>query len=318
MKATYEDIDNGIVCIDSGLMANDFAACYVVESNNDYAIIETGTHNTVALLMDYLAQKQIQPQQVKYVIPTHVHLDHAGGAGGLMQVLPEATLLIHPRGARHMIDPAKLKAGAIAVYGEEEFARTYGDVIPIEESRIQIMEDKSSVDLNGRNLVFYDTPGHARHHFCIYDETSNGVFTGDTCGIAYPPLQTENGPFVFPTTTPVQFDPQAMKESISRLMQLKPQYFYLTHFGRIDVSAERVQSLLARIDVFAEKALEISKTFEKEQWQQELQKFLKQYLIQKSKDHGCLQSEEELQRLLAMDIQLNSQGLNVWLNSRST
>src|SRR5690606_19586880 len=161
----------------------------------------------VALILQLLEQRQIAREQVRYVIPTHVHLDHAGGVGGLMQLLPSATLLIHPRGARHMIDPAKLKAGAIAVYGEQQFAKIYGEVIAVDAPRVREMPDAARVQLVSCTLPFYDTPGHAYRRFSVHALQSVAIFPGDTFVLAYPALASAKGPFIFPTTPPVQFDP---------------------------------------------------------------------------------------------------------------
>lgn len=176
------DLGNGITLIDTAFQRPQMAACYLMEQDNEVAIIETGTKDTVPLIFDVLTQKKIAASQVKYVIVTHVHLDHAGGAGRLMDALPHATLIVHPKGQRHMVDPSKLQAGATAVYGEEEFNKTYGDLIAIAENRTHATKDGEILKLGGRALTFIDTPGHARHHFCVYDELSKGIFTGDTFG----------------------------------------------------------------------------------------------------------------------------------------
>ena len=154
---------------------------------------------------------------VDYVIPTHVHLDHAGGAGLLMQELPKAKLVIHPRGARHMIDPSVLMEGVRAVYGKEVAARDYGELVPVPAERVVTTSDGMVIELGGRPLRFMDTPGHARHHHCIWDEASRGWFTGDTFGIVYPELALR-GPYIVPATAPVQFDQQALHESVARLL----------------------------------------------------------------------------------------------------
>src|SRR5690606_23693744 len=142
----------------------------------------------------------LTPADVDWLILTHVHLDHAGGAGELMACLPNARLVVHPRGARHMIDPSKLWAGALAVYGEEEMQRSYGTLRPIPAERVVEAPDGHVVELAGRALRCLDTPGHARHHNAIHDEPSGCVFTGDTFGLSYRELDSARGPFVIPTT----------------------------------------------------------------------------------------------------------------------
>ncbi|TXS91906.1 MBL fold metallo-hydrolase [Parahaliea maris] len=313
----YEDIGHGITRIDTAMMREELAACYLL-GGPEYAIIETGTHNTVPIILDLLDQRGIARDQVRFVIPTHVHLDHAGGVGGLMQALPDATLLVHPAGARHMIDPAKLKAGAMAVYGEAAFAEMYGDIIPVEESRVRTMADGERIELGDRQLVFYDTPGHARHHFCVHDPLSQGIFTGDTFGLAYPRLTTHQGPFIFPTTTPVQFDPAALKASIRRLLALNPARIYLTHYGMVDAPQALGERLLAQVDDYVALAEDVAASSPAEQWEGELMGRMADYLFASAREHGCALSESELQDVLGMDVRLNSQGLAVWLSARNT
>ena len=313
---TYQDIGHQITRIDTAMVHEGLAACYLLQAGDACAIIETGTHNTVPIILALLEARGIPRSQVKYVIPTHVHLDHAGGVGGLMQALPDATLLVHPRGARHMIDPAKLKAGATAVYGEAMFAKIYGDVIPVEESRVCTMEDGDQVRVGERKLVFYDTPGHARHHFCVYDPTSRGIFTGDTFGLSYPPLTTANGPFICPTTTPVQFDPPALKASIRKLLALAPQRIYLTHYGMVENPQPLGERLLTMVDDYVALAETVAPTRDTEVLEKALMTAMGEYLFRCAREHGCDMSDEQLQAVLGLDIQLNSQGLAVWLQTR--
>ncbi|MBA55029.1 MAG: MBL fold metallo-hydrolase [Pseudomonadales bacterium] len=312
----YEDIGFGITRIDSGMIRPGLAALYLLESNGECALVETGTHNSIPAIMKLLEQRGIEVGQVRYVIPTHVHLDHAGGVGGLMQVLPNATLLVHPKGARHMIDPAKLKAGAMAVYGEAYFAEIYGDVIAVDSQRVEQMQDGDTVLLGARTLTFYDTPGHARHHFCIHDSLSSGIFTGDTFGLAYPALATENGPFIIPTTTPVQFDPDALKHSIDRLLALKPQRMFLTHYGMVEQPEPLRQSLLAQIDDYLG-IVERAKQQPVDQQESYLIAQLTEYTFKRARDHGCRLAQAQLQSVLGMDMQLNGQGLAVWMQSQT-
>lgn len=309
----YDDLGHDITRIDTAMVHQELAACYLLRGGEQYAIIETGTNNTVPIILDLLKQRGISPGQVKYVIPTHVHLDHAGGVGGLMQALPDATLLIHPRGARHMIDPAKLKAGALAVYGEKTFAAIYGDVIPVDEARVRIMEDGDTATVGERPLIFHDTPGHAKHHFCVYDPASKGIFTGDTFGISYPALTTDKGPFILPTTTPVQFDPPALKASIRKLLALNPERMYLTHYSMVENPQPLGERLQGMVDDFVELAEEVADNSIAEDPVPDLMDAMRAYLFRKAREHGVEFDDERLEALLGMDVMLNSQGLGVWL-----
>ncbi|WP_203142787.1 MBL fold metallo-hydrolase [Marinobacter mangrovi] len=313
---TIEDLDHQITRIDTGMMWDELAACYLIRGADQYAIIDTGTNRTVPVILGLLEERGIPRSQVRYVIPTHVHLDHAGGVGGLMQALPEATLLIHPRGARHMIDPSRLKAGVLAVYGEKTFAEVYEDIIPVPGERVRTLDDGAEILLGDRRLLFLDTPGHARHHFCIYDAASNGIFTGDTFGLCYPSLMTENGPFIFPTTTPVQFDPEPLKQSIHRLLALEPERMYLTHYGLVENPQPLGERLLAMVDGFVALAERVEKQVEPDQLESALASAMKDFLFRKLREHGCSLDDDRLMALLGMDIRLNGQGLRVWLQQR--
>ncbi|KGD64794.1 metallo-beta-lactamase family protein [Alcanivorax nanhaiticus] len=309
----YHPLPLGITRIDTAMVHDELAACYLMEAGGECAIIETGTHNTVPIILALLDEKGISREQVQYVIPTHVHLDHAGGVGGLMQALPEATLLIHPRGARHMIDPSKLKAGATAVYGEEKFAEIYGDVIPVDEDRVRTMEDGETVMLGDRRLEFYDTPGHARHHFCVYDPLSKGIFTGDTFGLSYPSLTTDKGPFILPTTTPVQFEPQALKASIQRLLDLQPERIYLTHYDMVENPLPLGKRLIPMVDDYVTLANRVAANSDPDDLQASLEAAMGKYLFGKAREHGVTMDDVALQQILGMDIRLNCQGLAFWL-----
>jgi len=169
-KVNVMNVVDGISVIDSEYYSKDFAAIYLLKQKNKVIIIETGTNYSVPHVKEALSQIGLSFSDVSYVIPTHVHLDHAGGAGLLMMQCQNAALVVHPRGARHLIDPSKLVAGAKAVYGENKFKEYYGEIFPIDANRVIQADDNFILDFDGRELRFIDTPGHARHHFCIWDK----------------------------------------------------------------------------------------------------------------------------------------------------
>ncbi len=310
MKLTYKDLGQGITCLDTHYQRLGFAGCYLVRQGESAALIDTGTAHTVPLVMELLKQKGIPPEQLKYIIPTHVHLDHAGGVGLLMQHLPDARLVIHPFGARHMIDPAKLQAGAITVYGEETFKQDYIELHPVDETRVLKVEDESSIELDGRVLRFLDTPGHARHHICVWDEQSRGLFTGDTFGLAYRELATENGPFMILPSTPIQFDPDAWHDTLNRLMSYQPQRVYLAHYREVEQPESLVGNLHEALDDFVAIARAAAEQSNREQ---AIKGELRDYYINRLQRHGCGISNKEIDRLLDMDFSLCAQGLDYWL-----
>lgn len=302
----FEDIGHGVSCIDSQYMRPGLASCYLIEQNGHAAFIDVGTNYTVPLLLELLEEKNIPIGNVDYVIPTHVHLDHAGGAGSMMQHAPNAQLIIHPRGARHMIDPSRLQAGASAVYGEDEFKKHYGDLIPIDEQRVTQADDGFSINFQGRELKFIDTPGHAKHHFCIIDEDSNGIFTGDTFGVAYPELTVNEQPFIFPPSSPVDFNPQDWLNSIDKIMAAGCNRAYLTHFNKVDNLQPLAKTLRERVTLFAKFAVQSPNV-------QELKSQIQRYFIEEVLKTGCQLSAEEITDVLSLDIDLITQGLMVWV-----
>jgi len=306
----YEDIGHGVSCIDSQYIRPGLASCYLIEQNGHAAFIDAGTNYTVPLLLELLEEKNIPLENVDYVIPTHVHLDHAGGAGSLMQHATNAQLIIHPRGARHMIDPSRLQAGASAVYGEAEFKKHYGDLVAIDEQRVTTAEDGFSINFQGRTLSFIDTPGHAKHHFCIVDKHSNGIFTGDTFGVAYPELTVNNQPFIFPPSSPVDFNPQDWLTSIDKIMAASCNRAYLTHFNKVDNLQPLATALRERITLFAQLAMQSTDN-------DQLKIQIRDYFIEEVLKTGCQLNPEEITEVLLLDIDLITQGLIVWVEKNA-
>src|SRR5678816_92132 len=246
----YQRLDHGISVVDTGFVRPRFDASFLIVENGRAAFVETGPNSAVPRLLAALAAQGLDRDAVDYVIPTHVHLDHAGGAGLLMRNLPRAKLVIHPRGARHMIDPSVLMEGVRAVYGEEVAARDYGELVPIPAERVITTSEAMVIELAGRPLRFADTPGHARHHHCIWDEASRGWFTGDTFGIVYPELH----PYIVPACAPVQFEQDALHESVARLLAQRPELMYLTHYGAVRDAEKLAVQFLAQVDAMADAA----------------------------------------------------------------
>jgi len=307
------EYDGGVLAVDGGFVREHMAACYMVEAATEVAFIEVGANASTPRLMKVLEARGWKPEDVRYVIVTHIHLDHAGGAGSLMQLLPNATFLVHPYGVRHMVDPSKLEAGARAVYGNELFDKLYGKLIPVAEDRVQVMEDGDVVRLGERQFLFIDTPGHARHHFCVHDSQTNGWFSGDTFGLSYRELDTSKGAFLFPTTTPIQFDPAALKESVKRLMANQPEFMYLTHYGRVTDLQRLAKMMTDGVDKLAAIA---ERYKDDDQRTIKIETAMKDWLMAGTKAHGVSLSEEECYELLKSDIVLNTQGIEFWLDHR--
>jgi glyoxylase-like metal-dependent hydrolase (beta-lactamase superfamily II) len=302
-------LDHGITVVDTGFVRPRFDASFLLVENGRAAFIETGPNSAVPRLLAALEAQGLDRDAVDYVIPTHVHLDHAGGAGLLMSNLPRAKLVIHPRGARHMIDPSVLMEGVRAVYGAEVAARDYGELVPIPAERVITTSDGMVIELAGRPLRFADTPGHARHHHCIWDEASRGWFTGDTFGIVYPELQ----PYIVPACAPVQFDQEDLHKSVTRLLAQHPERMYLTHFGAVRDAEKLAVQYLAQVDAMSDAARSLAGVPGRHD---RLKRAFGDIYIAELRRSGSTQSENFLRDILATDIELNAQGLGTWLDRK--
>ena len=307
-KVRLMNVVDGISVIDSEYYSKDFAAIYLLKQKNKVIIIETGTNYSVPHVKEALSQIGLSFSDVSYVIPTHVHLDHAGGAGLLMMQCQNAALVVHPRGARHLIDPSKLVAGAKAVYGENKFKEYYGEIFPIDANRVIQADDNFILDFDGRELRFIDTPGHARHHFCIWDKATKSMFTGDTFGISYRDLDHQDELYILPSTSPVQFDPEALIQSINRIMEFKPERVCLTHFSAIKPTKKATNKLIESIHFVSNLAIKYA---DKNDSESIIYKKMMDYFLEGLNEIG-FQNNDYAKDRLSLDVLINTQGLIYW------
>jgi glyoxylase-like metal-dependent hydrolase (beta-lactamase superfamily II) len=309
-----QPIGNNTQLIDILLHRSQMAACYLIADAGQLAIIDCGTQHSVPQVMAAIADTGHCPEQVRWIIPTHVHLDHAGGAGQLMQQCPQATLVTHPNGLPHLIDPSLLQASASGVYGAAIFARDYGTLLPVSEARCQEAEDNQSFELGNRQLTYLHTPGHASHHGCILDSASRYLFTGDIFGLSYPEFATPT-PHLIATTTPVGFDPDAWQASLDRLLALDIAAVCLAHFGKQAQPKQLAEQLRASIEMHREIGLQEEKNPLAGRHER-LTQVLQHHIVTAASQHSGL-TETQAQALLADDIDLNAQGIAVWLARRA-
>ncbi len=304
-------VESGIHVIDTAFQRDQFDAAYLVVEDGRGAFIDCGTSLAVPHMLAALEQAGLATTDVDWLVLTHVHLDHAGGAGMLIQQLPNARLVVHPRGAPHMIAPGRLVAGATEVYGEEEMQRSYGSVLAVPEQRVVVAADGHVVPLAGRELLCIDTPGHARHHLCVWDARSRSWFTGDTFGLSYRELDSERGPMIIPTSSPVQFEPEELRHSIRRMMAYSPQAMYLTHYGKVT----DVQRLAADLDELIVAMAALARgCADRADRHRCMVAALTELYLERAHAHGCPLDDEAVVRVLATDIELNAQGLACWLD----
>lgn len=291
-----------------------YTASYLVEKNGEIAIIETNTNRAVPIILDAVKQLGYGEDQIKYVVITHVHLDHAGGAGELISRLPGTRLVAHSRGARHMVQPDKLVASVKQVYGEKKFHQLYGDIKPVPANRVIGVGDRDRVALGGEVLLCLETPGHAKHHMVVFDSGSATVFSGDAFGIGYPRFDFNGFRLVFPSTAPVQFDPEQAKASYGKIVNTGARRILLTHFGEIaEIQAAREQ-LDQWIDVMVNLAGE---RFEEGKRDESLSTALTDdlwaYTEELIRDHRGRGLNDDEKDFLSLDITLNALGLATYI-----
>jgi glyoxylase-like metal-dependent hydrolase (beta-lactamase superfamily II) len=304
---------DGITAVDTEYVHPGHAAAHIVQHGGRAAFVDVGTNYSVPYLMAALDVLGIAREAVDYLLLTHVHLDHAGGAGELMRQLPNATAVLHPRGAPHMVDPAKLIVGSRAVYGDERFRLLYGDIVPIPAERVRATRDGDTVSLAGRQLEILHTPGHALHHQVFVDRAHACIFTGDTFGLSYRELDSPQGAFIIPTTTPTQFDPEQLIASVDRLLSYSPAAMYLMHFSRVTDVPRLGESLKAQIRELARIAEQSAAAADPAAAIRAAMAGLWRQLAIR---HACPLPPERVLALLEGDLELNTQGLVVWLERR--
>ncbi len=301
---------NGITTVDAFYTRPGYAAIHVIEREGRVALVDAATNDAVPHLLGALQGLGVDLAAVEMVFITHVHLDHAGGAGRLMQELPNARAVAHPRAVQHLVDPSRLIRASRDVYGRERFEALYGMPLPIEPERILQTRDGDQLTLGGSQFEVLHTPGHALHHHALYDIDSASVFTGDTFGLSYRCLDSEQGHCILPTTTPSQFDPGQLQTSINRIVALKPAALYLTHFGRVTNVARLGASLRDQLQQFVNIATKHAASGER---QRLIQDDLRSFWLGLLQRHACRLDAHELDDLLRNDLELNAQGLVAWL-----
>ncbi len=281
-----------------------FTACYLRLAGDECAFVEAHTAHALPRLLAALEASGRRPEDVRWIVITHAHLDHAAGASALVAACPRATLVTHPRAAKHLVDPAKLVAGAKVVYGEARFRTLYGEVAPIPQARVRALADGESFELGGATLTAWHTSGHAFHHLVVDDPATDAVFTGDTFGLVYPALQA-HGRFALPSTSPTGFEAAEARKSLDKVLSLGRRWVCPTHYDAWDDPA----AIAAQVRRFVDRA---------EAWVDEAARTVDpQPILEARLAHRWRAAiAEEAPRfgaaenaLLALDVELNAQGL---------
>ncbi len=309
-KPTLHRHAHGITAVDAEYLYRGHAAAHIIEDAGRAAFVDVGTNYSVPYLLAALTELGIEPEAVDYLLLTHVHLDHAGGAGALLRSLPNARAVLHPRGAPHMIEPARLADGARSVYGAERFARLFGELVPIPAERVRVVADGERLTLGRRTLELRHARGHALHHYVIVDAAHGSIFSGDTFGISYRALDTAQGAFIVPSTVPTQFDPEQHLESIDRMLGYGPESIYLMHFSRVTGVARLGELLKEQIREFVRFARAHAHDAEPARG---IRAAMLALWARLAREHGLSLPDTQLEDALAGDLELNTQGLISWL-----
>src|ERR1700744_458287 len=189
-------------------------------------LVETGTATSAPVVRQALASLGLGPSDLATVVVTHIHLDHAGGAGDIAALYPRAEIVVHQRGARHLADPSRLMASAKMVYGDA-LDRLFGELAPVPADRLRALDDTGTIDLgDGRRLMSHYSPGHAKHHVGLIDSASGDLYVGDAAGVYIP----ETGD-LRPATPPPDFDLDVALDSLEKFRSLGPTRLLFSHYG---------------------------------------------------------------------------------------
>lgn len=223
---SYTEVDKGVYAIDQ--MWNDVAetsSCYLIEGDK-IALFDTGPTTVIDRIIDSVKKLGYRPEDISYLVYSHIHVDHAGGAGSLCKRYPHLKVLAHENGVSHLADPEKLVKSMIRVFGEEAAGKMYGDVVSVPQDQLHPLKDQEIIDLGKKQLKVFHTPGHAGHHLSLYDEYNKNLFVGEALGIYFPDVD-----IYFPSTPPPEFDLAMAVDSIERLEKLEIEKVFFTHFG---------------------------------------------------------------------------------------
>ncbi|MFC1871938.1 MBL fold metallo-hydrolase [Chloroflexota bacterium] len=225
MVDVFEVAEN-IYMIDSELYGIPKWGSVYLLNEDDKALIETGPTTSASVVIDGVKKVGLRPADIAYIFVTHIHLDHAGGAGVLAQAMPQAQVVVHHKGARHLINPARLVESAIAARGNEVI-EMHGEVLPVDANRVRGVSESDEIQLsNDQTLTFIDAPGHAPHQLCIYESRNRGIFTGDAVAVYIPDYD-----ILLPFHPPPQFDLELCLNTLSRLEGFSARAIYYSHYG---------------------------------------------------------------------------------------
>jgi glyoxylase-like metal-dependent hydrolase (beta-lactamase superfamily II) len=244
-----EHLPHGIVAIDTMTAGMSKVTAGYLLTGPRPTLVECGPSLSIDTVVQALRTLGLDPDDLAYLVLSHIHLDHAGGAGDIAQAFGSATVVVSEVGARHLVDPERLNASSRRVYGDL-YDTVYGDCTPIAEGRVLGVADGDHLDLGGgRRLDLFYTPGHAKHHIAALDSDSGALFVGDSVGVKMPGMQV-----IRPATPPPDFDLVLAERTLARYRELEPDTVYLAHYGAVDPPQEALTEASDRLRMWAETA----------------------------------------------------------------
>lgn len=231
-----------LITVDCNYVDQEFASSTLIVSSAQMAdgterprgvFVECNTTRAIPQLLAAAKKNALKPENIDALIVTHIHLDHSGGAGKFLQEFPNAKIYVHPRGAKHLIDPSKLIASATQVYGENQISQLYGDILPCAKERVIEVQDGDEWKWCETTFKFKHTRGHANHHVCIWEPVTQSLFTGDSFGVSYPKINKKHGRVIIPSTSPTDFDGEAALQTVDWVLSMNPKQVVPTHYGII-------------------------------------------------------------------------------------
>lgn len=249
MDEVFESLPDGIRALDTRTAGmTKVTAGYLIDAPRP-TLVECGPALSVDTVIEALHAAGMDPGDLAYLVVSHIHLDHAGGAGDVLRAFPSATVVVSEVGARHLVDPERLNASSRRVYGDL-MDTVYGACTPIEAQRVRGVADGETLDLGGgRRLELLYTPGHAKHHIAAFDPDAGALFVGDSVGVKLPGMQV-----IRPATPPPDFDYALATETLRRYRTLAPRRVYLAHYGAVDPPDEALAEAEERLRLWLETA----------------------------------------------------------------
>jgi glyoxylase-like metal-dependent hydrolase (beta-lactamase superfamily II) len=220
---------------------SDIIGSYLLAGEQELTIIDPGPGSTYEALLAAIQEAGFAPQEVTHILLTHIHLDHAGATGTLLQHMPRAQVYVHSKGAAHLLDPSRLVASSQRIYGDR-MESLWGKIEPVPQERLHLLEDGAILNAANRRLEVHYTPGHAIHHIIFFDVHRGDLFAGDVAGVRLQDID-----YVRPPTPPPDLDLEAWFASLDKIKQLRPDVLYIAHFGPTRYSTQHIGHLREKL-----------------------------------------------------------------------